>query len=527
MARSIMLQGTASDVGKSILAAGLCRILAQDGFRVAPFKSQNMALNSGVTHKGEEMGRAQIFQAEAAGIEPDARMNPILLKPTGERHSQVIVLGKKVSDMNAASYHQFKTQLFEQVISSYNLLAAEYQIIVIEGAGSPAEINLREHDIVNMGLAERIDAPVILVADIDRGGVFASIYGTLALLSDSERQRVKGVIINKFRGDVTLLQPGIDMIEAMTNVPVLGVIPMLSIHIEDEDSVALSKHKYHTENTSDDQLLDIAVIKLPYIANFTDFNPLLQQPDVRLRYIQPGQQISQADLIIIPGSKNTLADLHYLYNSGLAAEIQQLAALNTPVIGICGGYQMLGCKIIDGIESQIHSLPGLGLLACHTYFTPEKTTHRVTATITAPAKGLFQFCQGTTIQGYEIHMGKTNPLNEAGKQNDTLNSETTYYFSQCDLVDTDNKQPHRDGMVSADGNVMGTYIHGLFDEGEFSRHLLNALRQRRGWSPLSEPISFSQFKQNQYDQLASAMRQHLDMAKIYQIINGEQSGEHP
>ncbi len=521
MASSIMLQGTASDVGKSILATGLCRIFAQDGFRVAPFKSQNMALNSGISQKNEEMGRAQIVQAEAAGIEPDARMNPILLKPMGERHSQLIVLGKKIADMNAIRYHQFKPHLVKHVISCYKQLAEEYQIIVIEGAGSPAEINLREHDIVNMGLAERIDAPVILVADIDRGGVFAAIYGTLALLSESERLRVKGIIINKFRGDVALLQPGIDALEAMTNVPVLGVMPMLAIHIDDEDSVALMRSHYHTENNDKQMMLDIVVIKLPYIANFTDFNALIQQPDVRLRYIQPGQQINQADLIIIPGSKNTLEDLSYLYNSGLAAEIQQLSALGTPVIGICGGYQMLGRTIYDGIESHINHLPGLGLLPCDTYFTAEKTTCQVTAKVTAPTKGLFQFCHGEILSGYEIHMGQTKVV-----ANDASISGVNHvtYFSQCVSSENIDHIPHNEGMVSNDGNIMGTYIHGLFDEDNFSRGLLNALRLRHNWPLLSETLSFHQFKQQQYDKLADVMRQNLDLAKIYQIMQLNPSG---
>lgn len=309
MTLAVMLQGTASDVGKSVLVAGLCRIFHQDGLRTAPFKSQNMALNSGITPDGKEMGRAQIFQAEAAGIAPDVRMNPILLKPTSDRQAQVVLMGQVATSMDAVSYHQYKPRLREQILAVYQSLAGEYEALVLEGAGSPAEINLRDRDIVNMGMAEMAQCPVILVADIDRGGVFAAIYGTLALLQPQERARVKGVIINKFRGDVALLRSGIEQIEALTGVPVLGVMPWLDVDLEDEDGVALQAGKYHRTDRRD---IDIAVVHLPHIANFTDFNALAAQPDVRVRYVRDPQALADADLVILPGSKNTLGDLCWL-----------------------------------------------------------------------------------------------------------------------------------------------------------------------------------------------------------------------
>ena len=306
MSLSIMVQGTASDVGKSMLVAGLCRIFAQDGHRTAPFKSQNMALNSGITPDGKEMGRAQIFQAEAAGIAPDVRMNPVLLKPTSDCKAQVVLMGKVATNMDAVTYHNYKPQLKAQIREVYQSLASEHDVMVLEGAGSPAEINLRDRDIVNMGMAEMAQCPVVLVADIDRGGVFASIYGTLALLHDHERARVKGVIINKFRGDVALLYSGIEQIEALTGVPVLGVMPWLEVDLEDEDGVALQKGKYRGASQRE---VDIAVVQLPHISNFTDFNALAAQPDVRVRYVRHADDLAGADMIILPGSKNTLGDL--------------------------------------------------------------------------------------------------------------------------------------------------------------------------------------------------------------------------
>ncbi len=461
MSLSIMLQGTASDVGKSTLVAGLCRIFSQDGYRTAPFKSQNMALNSGITPDGKEMGRAQAFQAEAAGIAPDVRMNPILLKPTSDRRAQIVLMGKVASDMDAVSYHDYKPRLRETVREVYQSLAAEYEVMVLEGAGSPAEINLRDRDIVNMGMAELAQCPVILVADIDRGGVFAAIYGTLALLQEHERWRVKGVIINKFRGDV-----------------------------------ALQRGKYRDVSA---RALDIAVIQLPHISNFTDFNPLAAQPDVRVRYVTSPQQLNDADLLLLPGSKNTLGDLHWLRESGLAEALLAQHREGTPVIGICGGYQMLGTTITDEVESGLGERPGLGLLEVTTRFAREKVTTRVTGEAAPVPGGLLQPCAHQPVTGYEIHMGET-----------TLGEGTRPMLAFCDRFD---------GAVSRNGLAAGCYLHGLFDNGGFTRALLDALRQRKGLAAWDgEVVDYAVHKQQQFDLLAQSMRQHIDIERLYQIM---------
>ncbi|PWC13632.1 cobyric acid synthase CobQ [Brenneria roseae subsp. americana] len=503
MSRCIMIQGTASDVGKSILVAGLCRIFAQDGYRCAPFKSQNMALNSGITPHGEEMGRAQIFQAEAAGIEPDVRMNPVLLKPTSDRKSQVVLMGKVACNMDAMTYHQYKPQLQQQINAVYHSLASEYDVMVLEGAGSPAEINLRDRDIVNMGMAAMADAPVLLVADIDRGGVFAAIYGTLALLSPEEKARVKGVIINKFRGDVALLQPGLVQIEALTGVPVIGVMPWLNIELEDEDSVALQTGKYAG---TPQNVLDIAVVRLPHIANFTDFNALAAQPDVRLRYVATASALAEADLIILPGSKNTLGDLQWLQQSGLAHALQAQHQSGVSVVGICGGYQMLGKHIIDGVESGVARMDGLGLLDVDTVFAEQKVTTRVTGSCRPQLPGLLASCTGLPVAGYEIHMGESRlgPQAEPFVCLTQRNGQATARF---------------DGAVNADGSVMGSYLHGLFDNDEFTRALLNTLRQRKGLAAFDgEAFDYARHKQQQFDILAAAMREHIDIGAVYRFM---------
>ncbi len=513
MSLSIMLQGTASDVGKSVLVAALCRIFAQDGLKVAPFKAQNMALNSGITAAGDEMGRAQIFQAEAAGIEPDVRMNPVLLKPTSDRKAQVILMGKVMTDMDAVTYHDFKPRLQGQIHEVFDDLASEHDVIVLEGAGSPAEINLRDRDIVNMGMAELIDAPVILVADIDRGGVFASIYGTLALLHEHERARVKGVIINKFRGDVALLKPGLTQIEALTGVPVLGVMPYLALDLEDEDGVVLQpgSQKYRQQG---DRELDVAVIQVPHISNFTDFNALAAQPDVGLRYVSQPAQLGTPDLLILPGSKNTLGDLQWLHDSGLAVAIMQAHSQQVPIIGICGGFQMLGNQLIDGVESGIDRMPGLGLLDCETVFARQKVTTRVLAQVQADANGLFADCAMAALEGYEIHMGETSRGPAARPF--TLITCRNQLGAEVE-----------DGAINAEGRVAGTYIHGLFDSADFTRSLLNRLRQRKGLAPLADTaFDYRQYKSNQFDQLAAAFREHVDMAAIYRILQYKQA-QHP
>ncbi|MFJ2974321.1 cobyric acid synthase [Kluyvera sp. NPDC087067] len=503
MTQAIMLQGTASDVGKSMLVAGLCRIFYQDGLRTAPFKSQNMALNSGITPDGKEMGRAQIFQAEAAGIAPDVRMNPVLLKPTSDRKAQIVLMGEVASNMDAVSYHDYKPKLREQILSVYQSLAQEYDVLVLEGAGSPAEINLRDRDIVNMGMAEMAQCPVILVADIDRGGVFAAIYGTLALLQDHERGRVKGVIINKFRGDVALLYSGIEQIEALTGVPVLGVMPWLDVDLEDEDGVALQKGKYRHIAQRE---IDVAVVQLPHISNFTDFNALAAQPDVRVRYVRHAEDLAGADLIILPGSKNTLGDLLWLQDSALAHGILQAQRQGVPVLGICGGYQMLGDTLIDEVESGLGTLPGLGLLNTVTRFAPQKTTTQATAELNGALPGLLASASGMALRGYEIHMGET----------------TLQEGAQALMLLCKNGKYSADGAVSEDGLVFGTYLHGLFDSDAFTRALVNALRERKGLAALDADFHYARYKMQQFDILAESMRQHIDIKRIYEIMREHQ-----
>ncbi|WP_202436407.1 cobyric acid synthase [Vibrio eleionomae] len=507
MSRAIMIQGTASDVGKSILVAGLCRILQRKGDRVTPFKAQNMALNSGITRSGEEMGRAQIFQAEAAGIEPDVRMNPVLLKPTGERRSQVIIMGKVFDNMEAVTYHEYKPKLQQQVFQAFSSLARDFDTIVLEGAGSPAEINLRDRDIVNMGMAELVNAPVILVADIDRGGVFASIYGTIELLRPEEKRRVKGVIINKFRGDVALLESGLKQIEKLTGVPVIGVVPYLDVDLEEEDGVALQpeklRHQLGIHHAQDK--LDIAVVSLPRISNFTDFNALAAQPDVQLRYVQHPGQLGQPDLVILPGSKNTLADLAHLNQIGMSDAIVALANHHTPVLGVCGGYQMLGHTIIDGVESGIDSMPGLGLLDCVTQFKQDKHATQVVAQ-TLKGHGFFNGISHS-ISGYEIHMGETELGPDARP------------FIQIEQRNSDNVTLN-DGAINLSGHVAGTYIHGLFDDGAYTRYLLNHLRVNKGLEPLADDVfDYSQYKREQFDLLAVELEKVLDMEAIYRIMD--------
>ena len=507
MSLSIMVQGTASDVGKSMLVAGFCRIFAQDGHRTAPFKSQNMALNSGITPDGNEMGRAQIFQAEAAGVAPDVRMNPVLLKPTSDCKAQVVLMGKVATNMDAVTYHNYKPQLKTQIREVYQSLAAEHDVMVLEGAGSPAEINLRDRDIVNMGMAELAECPVILVADIDRGGVFASIYGTIALLLEHEKWRVKGVIINKFRGDVALLYSGIEQIEALTGVPVLGVMPWLNVDLEDEDSVVLDRGKYDSVTAKD---LDIAVLQLPYMSNFTDFNALAAQPDVRLRYVSKADELQNSDLVIVPGSKNTLGDLRWLRENGFEVSLLAHHRNNGAVLGICGGYQMLGQHIYDEVESGLGEMPGIGLLDVVTRFANEKTTTRVAGNVQTDLPGIFAASAGTSLAGYEIHMGET----QRGE-----NTSPFAMFTEC------NTQPYHnlDGAISSDGRVLGTYLHGLFDSGEFTRSLLDSLRLRKGLSAWEgEVFDYQKHKNQQFDILADAMREHIDMEKIYQIMREHQ-----
>ena len=498
MAKSLMIQGTASDAGKSLIAAGLCRILKQDGYTVVPFKSQNMALNSFITKKGFEMGRAQVVQAEAAGIDPDVRMNPVLLKPTSDRKSQVVFMGKVLKDMDAVDYHEFKQELLPKIKEVYQELDQEYDTIILEGAGSPAEINLNERDIVNMGMARLVDAPVILVADIDKGGVFASIYGTIELMPEEDRKRIKGVLINKFRGDVALLQSGIDMIEELTQVPVLGVVPYADIDIDSEDSVALG-NKGRTFNQEKD--LDVAIITLKRISNFTDFHSLEIQPDVSVRYVMPGDAIGNPDLLILPGSKNTIEDMQVLQDSGIVDQIRQCADQGIRIFGICGGFQLLGKKISDPnhVESELDEIEGLGLLDIATQMQGTKRTTQVQAEH-----------EGQILEGYEIHMGETEI------------SDSLTPFSRI-ILQNGEETSRYDGAVSPDKRIQGTYLHGVFDNSQWTRDYLNQIRIEKGLEPITDQaIDLKEFKDLQYDKLAAIIRDAVDMKKIYQIMNGEE-----
>jgi len=489
-AKCIMVQGTMSGAGKSVLCAALCRIFRQDGYRVAPYKSQNMALNSCITRDGLEMGRAQVMQADAAGIEPDVRMNPVLLKPSSDTGSQVIVNGEVRGQMTAAEYFRYKKQLIPEVLAAYESLAAENDIIVIEGAGSPAEINLREDDIVNMGLARLVDAPVLLAGDIDRGGVFAQLYGTAVLLEPEERARIKGLLINKFRGDPEILRPGVTMLEEKAGIPVLGVIPYLRVDLDDEDSLAPRLGQEQVRKP-----IDIAVIRLPRISNFTDFSPLDAHPLMGVRYVDRPAALGAPDLVILPGTKSTMADLIWLRESGLETAVQRLAASGTPVLGVCGGYQMLGERLDDpdGVESLLPTLNGMGLLPCRTVFAPQKTRTRMKASVTA---GRFA---GAQLEGYEIHMGVTEVRGDA----------------LCTLEDG-----RADGCQT--DAVFGTYLHGLFDSGELTQKLADWLCARKGIEAASSaPISHREYEESQYDLLAAGVRGALDMKEIYRILNRE------
>ena len=514
MPKVIMVQGTMSSAGKSLVVAGLCRIFKQDGYRVAPFKSQNMALNSFITKDGAEMGRAQVMQAEAAGIEPDVCMNPILLKPTNDSGSQVIVNGQVLGNMAAKDYFTYKPNLLPAIREAFRKLSEKADIIVIEGAGSPAEINLRQDDIVNMGLAEMVDAPVLLVGDIDRGGVFAQLLGTLMLLEKEEKERVKGLIINKFRGDKTILDPGIVMLKERGNIPVVGVTPYLQVEIEDEDSLT---ERFYSKGKQG--LVDIAVIRTPRISNFTDFQVLENEPGISLRYVSRRKDLGNPDMIILPGTKNTIEDLLWLRQNGLEAEILKAAAKDTIIWGICGGYQMLGEWLEDPehIEAKASvtdaegKIAGIGLLPIRTRFTGEKRRTRVDGTF-GEIEGIFSELSKTRFEGYEIHMGETVPTSSE----EGLNGSA--YLSEIRDFVTD--QVSSDGRTN--GNVFGTYIHGIFDAEEVNRKIFTSLAKKKGIDlseiDLESGLDYRSFKELQYDILADALREHLDMKRIYEIM---------
>ncbi len=503
--KSIMMQGTASSVGKSILTTAFCRIFKEDGYKVAPFKSQNMALNSFITEKGLEMGRAQVVQAEASGIKPSVLMNPILLKPTTDKKCQVILNGKVYDNLSAMEYHNFKPKLKDLVKETYEKLSLQNDIVVLEGAGSPAEINLRENDLVNMGMAEISDSPVVIVGDIDRGGVFASIYGTIMLLSEEERKRVKGVIINKFRGDVEILKPGIKMLEDLINIPVLGVIPYTDVQIEDEDSLA-ERFRKKEEGKKE---INVEVLYLPHVSNFTDFNVFETQEDVSLRYVMRGESIGDPDILIIPGSKNTIEDLMYLRNSGLEEQILRLHKAGKIIVGICGGFQILGRSIKDpyGTESGVEEINGLGLLNAETIFEEIKTTTQIEGETIEFEHGFLSKIANHTVKGYEIHMGQTKLLDG-----------TSPFLKITKRLEDDVEV--LDGGINEKGNVFGTYIHGVFDNIGFTREILNRIREEKGLGNINSSInSFDEFKEREYKKLAKIVRESVDMDKIYEIVN--------
>lgn len=482
MSKVIMVQGTMSNAGKSLLVAGLCRIFKQDRFRVAPFKSQNMALNSFITSEGLEMGRAQVMQAEAAGIPPMVCMNPVLLKPTNHTGSQVIVNGEVLGNMSARDYFAFKKTLIPDIKKSFKKLEEYADIIVIEGAGSPAEINLKQNDIVNMGMAEMVDAPVLLVGDIDRGGVFAQLLGTLMLLEEKEKRRVRGLIINKFRGDKSILDPGIEMLEEKGNVPVVGVVPYMELSLEDEDSLT------ERFDRKSEGLIDIAVIRYPRISNFTDFNVFEQMPETAVRYVTSISELRHPDMIFLPGSKNTMGDLKWMRQNGLEAAVKKLAE-EIPVFGICGGYQMLGQEIFDpeGVEEG-GQMRGMELLPVSTVLMPEKKRCQIEGRIER-LSGLFHVLSDCTFKGYEIHMGRTG--------------------TEERIVVTSDKNE----------NIYGSYVHGLFDEGMIANAMVQALAEKKGIEMENgEFEDYRTFKDKQYDKLADTLRMYLNMEEIYGML---------
>lgn len=520
-AKVIMIQGTMSNAGKSVIAAGLCRIFSDDGYRVAPFKSQNMALNSYITKEGLEMGRAQVMQAECARIEPMAIMNPILLKPTSDTGSQVIVNGKVVGNMKAMEYFRHKKDYIKDIRDAYDRIADMVDIIVVEGAGSPVEMNLKEDDIVNMGLADMIDAPVLLVGDIDRGGIFPQLLGTLDLFEDNERKRVKGLIVNKFRGDSRLFEDGVKILEERGKTKVVGVVPFLKVSLDDEDSLSDRFEKREAKE------FDIAVIRLNHISNFTDFDTFEQLEEVSVRYITDSRELGSPDMIILPGSKNTLADLRAIKECGLGRSIIERAKSGTCIFGICGGYQMLGRKVEDpyGVEAEggneksegsdyhwktendrtlvnsqmkqesqrIRCEEGLGLLPVDTTLELEKVRTNYSGKVVG-ATGILSGLEGLDVEGYEIHMGKTTPYEDVTE----FTSENTGYCN---------------------GNIYGTYIHGFFDKREIATTIIESIAKQKGNKISTEKIkNYSDFKDSQYNLLAQELRESLDMDYIYEIM---------
>ena len=485
-----MVVGTSSGAGKSITVTALCRVLTKDGYKVSPFKSQNMALNSLVTNSGLETGRAQVVQAYACMIEPEAYMNPILLKPTTDRKIQIIVNGKSIGNMSGIEYGKFKTSLKPEIMKSYDYIRENYDISILEGAGSPVEINIKGEDIANMKMAEMADSPVILVADIDRGGVFASIYGTIMLMLEKERARVKGVIINKFRGDINILKSGLEEIEKLTGIPVIGVMPYTNVDIEDEDSVTERFKRLQKKKG-----INISVIKLKHISNFTDIDALRMVEDINIKYINSVDEMGEEDIIIIPGTKNTIDDLKELKDNGIATEIIKASKNGKVIIGICGGFQMLGEKIKDpyGIESEIKEIPGLGLLELETVMEKEKNTTQYEGKL-SNCTGLLEGLEGEKIKGYEIHQGVT--FGNESKVNDE------------DRIVT----------IIKGENIFATYLHGIFENEKITRNILNKVRAKKGIELQMKGITFDEYREQQLDKLEKIFRENVDIDKIYEIL---------
>jgi len=501
-----MIQGTGSGVGKSLIVAALCRIFRDRGFNVAPFKAQNMALNSFITNEGGEIGRAQALQAEAAGVAPRIDMNPILLKASGDTGSQVIIHGKAYRHMKAQEYYAFKKEAWKAVQASYRRLSADFELIIIEGAGSPAEINLMDVDIVNMATAKLTKAPVILVGDIDKGGVFASLYGTIKLLGRDSR-RIKGFIINKFRGDHAILKPGLSMIQEKTGRPVIGVLPYVpDIGLPEEDGLSLKSGS----RTKGPGTIRIVVVRLKYISNFTDFDPFAHEPDVELIYSNNSADIENADMVVIPGSKNTVKDLFFLRDNHLDKSIQRAFNKGIQVTGMCGGYQMLGRKIYDpdGVESAHREIDGFGLLNIETIFEEAKTTCQVEAVLSHGAWGVEQRAgEGALLRGYEIHMGSSTG---------DIGLFRIKRLSERNGDDRSQDDPILDG--SRNGNCWGTYLHGIFDNNEFRRVILNQVREKKGLPPLPVSVDYAEIKEQAINDLSNIVRENIDMQFIRRMV---------
>jgi adenosylcobyric acid synthase len=499
-----MIQGTASSAGKSLIVTALCRIFYRKGYKTTPFKAQNMSNNSFVTSEGHEMGRAQVVQAYAAGLQPDMRMNPVLIKPSSDTGAQVIIEGKSAFLLDASNWHESRSALKDAICHCYDSLSREYDVIVLEGAGSPAEINLKKNDIVNMGMAEIADSPVIIVGDIDKGGVFASLVGTMVLLDDHEKMRVKGFIINKFRGDRDLLKPGLDQLEKITGVPVLGVIPWIRHAIDEEDGVS---ERFLVKSSGISDEIDICIIQLPHISNYTDFIPLEAIPGVKVRWCDSAGQLGNPDLLIIPGTKATISDLCALRESGIADEITVFGNRGGNILGVCGGFQMLGSKILDPdhAESNIDSICGLGLLYMETVFSNEKCTVQTSALTDNTIASLFSDCRNIVLHGYEIHMGRSN-----------------YGPSSRSWI-RDKSNGNSIGIASDSGKITGTYLHGLFDSADVCICVINRLRRAKGLPELNlNLIDRHQQLNNDIDCVADIVESSLDMKRVFEIMGVEE-----